>query len=299
MDGPHAPVKSIGLRLASLGYYNPCMMAVSQASEFIAIFCDGTKGLEPGVLQHDMMVHTWNRLLAKAQQELRESDGMPTAPVVAETLGGSSVTGDKLALAIEHLASVQTKHKKDGVLREQVDSDEEDFDLASFLSKDPPAPFPTKDIPGDWFASSYRLGRLNKHFVKAKAKASSQASHLLSDTGIEEWIPSWVGASLEPYRKTRLLKDWKQHLQVAKSPEHFLSTVASYWMSQAAVGIIPCSSVFVHMLLLLKMMCEHDLLYAIRYERRLQVTILLHIKTSGSKGPPALFQRLCGVMAVF
>ena len=57
----------------------------------------------------------------------------------------------------------------------------------------------------------------------------------------------------------------------------------TFWMSHSAVGIVKITTVFCHLMLVIKMISEHGLHYTVQYVRQLQQHILRHIKCTGSE----------------
>ena len=119
-------------------------------------------------------------------------------------------------------------------------------------------------------------------FQKAKGSKPGKASHFVTETTLENWIPSWLGASRTPPVKKSLLTQWKKGLQGGQGPVAFLASTMTLWLSHASLGIITFQDVFLHLLLFLRVISEKDLLYAVKYERHLQVHIMNHIKSSGA-----------------
>ena len=256
-----APVHKISSRLVSLGIFNPGML---ESPSLMADFMDATKGSEVDVLRNTLTAHVLNKM-----------SSWGTGGILGPPAPSSS---PELAKALDRLAQASSKDsRKTKVLRDEASSDEEDFDLPAFLAKDS-----AKDFPGDWFAALHRLGTASRFLKKGQKSRPKALSVFISDLPIEDWIPSWVGCTLAPSAKATLMRDWKSALRSGKQSEFFLATLSSFWMSHAAIGIIDLPTVHLHILLLLKMICEHDLPYAISYTRQLQVEISNHIKTSGT-----------------
>ena len=257
-----APVYKVSSRLVSLGFFNPGML---ESPSLMTDFMDAAKGSDADVLQHNLMSHILSKMSSWSTGVLSGSPSQSSTP--------------ELAKALDRLAQASSKDaRKTKVLRDEASSDEEDFDLPAFLTKDS-----AKDFPGDWFASLHRLGKASRFMRKGHNKARPKAqSVFISDLPIEDWIPSWVSSTLAPSAKASLIRDWKTALRNGKQSEFFLATLSSFWMSHAAIGIIDLPTVHFHVWLLLKMICERDLLYTISYTRQLQVEIGNHIKTSGT-----------------
>ena len=208
------PLRHIFHRIYSFEYLNPSMLAgVVDAQGFF----DKTRGKHPEVVDNPFSSHVLQRLVHLAQVQSvqaplalgHQSPQLPgpppnqQAPQFSEDFAASNRT---LAKALEHLSSSKRKRHK-GILNEEPDSEDDDFDLAAVLTKSS-----IPNLPPDWFASLRTLGRMDSLHQKAKTARPQRASHFVTDTTLENWIPSWLGASMTPAVKQSVIKQWKKDL---------------------------------------------------------------------------------------
>ena len=276
-------MKLIVKRIVSFDIFSPSMLSsVSDTSPFF----NKEQGLAPEVLDHPFARHIFTRLQTLAHQQA--SVGVPQIPQLPpprrherqrspSRRDEQDSSSKDLAKALEHLANAGKKRHK-GILQEEPDSEDEDFDLPKALEA-----CGMSDLPADWLPSLRRVGRMDKLFQKSLTSKSSRASTFVSDTALDEWIPSWLGATRTPTVKASLTKAWKKSLQDSHDSSAFLSSSMNLWLTHAVLGIINFKDVFLHLLLLLRLIAEKDILYAVKYERHLQVHIQNHIKSSGSR----------------
>ena len=126
------------------------------------------------------------------------------------------------------------------------------------------------------------LSKLDRHQSKASKGHPPGSPSFLSELPVDDWVPSWVGSSFDPSKKAQTIESWKNKLQGHQSVECFISCLTTFWLSHAAVGIVRMPTVFSFILLILKMISEHDLQYAMGYVRQLQQNMLTHVKMSES-----------------
>ena len=280
-DGAH-PLRQIVSRIISFDVFNPSMLAEGGDS---SAFFNAATGSHPEVINHPFCRHVFSRLHTLAHQQA--TIGVPHLPPAHEREPArrqrsperpheaKETSTAHLAKAIEHLAMSNKKRHK-GILVEEPDSEDEDFDLPRALQN-----AGMSDLPADWLPSLRKIGRMDKLFQKAQASKPNRASTFISDTALDDWIPSWLGATRTPSTRTSLIKAWKKSLQDSQESSAFLSSSMSLWLTHAVLNIITFKDVFLHLLLLLRLIAEKDILYAVKYERHLQICIINHIRSSG------------------
>ena len=175
----------------------------------------------------------------------------------------------ELVTALNDLVRTTQKigRKGDGVVRGKGESDEEDaFDLASSRRKSRLL----SAVEVDWFAESRRMLHLEKWVEKGKRSNPGGTSNIASVT-FETWVPSWLGVDKSPADRVKLRSEWTKG--AGTESVKMLSSVATFWLSHAAVGACAPESAMVHMLVLLRMLSERGLQFAVAYERRLAVYV--------------------------
>ena len=294
-DGPLFPMNKTIERLVSCHYINPGILASYSIQQVNNDFSDMSINVFPEVLQLPSVWHFLTRIHCQAVQENSQAHTVsghisapqgfpPQQPAQPNYLSIADSRSDALAKAITLMAESSKEKKKRqhqylAVTREELSDNEDDyFDLPSFVAKEN-----LQGLDSNWFVSVQRLGNLDRFQTKAAKGKPSTRPHFLSDLPIEDWIPAWVGTSLDPSCKASLIKSWKSSLRSNQSENTFLSCLTTFWLSHSAVGIVKITSVMSHLLLIIKMISEHDLQYAVQYVRQLQQFLLRHIKSAGTE----------------
>ena len=112
------------------------------------------------------------------------------------------------------------------------------------------------DLPAEWLPSVRKVSRRGKLLRRAQESKPSRASTFVSDTPLDDWIPSWLGATRTPSVKASLANAWKKALQDSQESSSFLSSSMSLWLTHAVLNIVTFKDVFLHLLMLLRMISE-------------------------------------------
>ena len=259
-------ITKVAQRLVSLGVTSPGRLLGFSADELATLFGQ-SHGLHQDISSDLMHSSLARRLLALAWQcnnahfatLQATSSSQPSSDLAVEQLRVNA----QLASALDRFAK-GNRLPKNPIVRdhESEDDDMEKFDLAFALQKASHA-----FIPTDWFPSSQLLSKLQKLMLKAQESRKHQNHPFVADTALESWVPMWVGHGESPAARDAMVKQWKKTEGLDTSK--FLSLVSNFWLAHAAVGVIQFPDVFAHLLLLIRMIAEHSLSYAIRYERDL------------------------------
>ena len=195
---------------------------------------------------------------------------------------------DALAKSLALLAKANTSKVKKSGPRDMdysdQSNDEEDFDLGHALKNQLDLRGGASRIPVSWFADPQRLAKLQRFASKLGLKRSFVAT-----SPIEDWAPGWVGHLKTSSERKSLLASRKSSFDRTSVPV-FLSNTLSFWLSHMAIGKVQMSSVLAHTCLLLRMVEEHSLLFAQKYESAL-LTLLVDLQKSGDL--TGLDDRLC------
>jgi hypothetical protein len=205
------------------------------------------------------------RLTGRSQPQADSASGTEVSKVMSQFMQEST-------RVFETLGRLKKRHRQ--VVRDQDSDDEgQNFDLSKALDK---THYPY--MPSNWFVSTKMLTSLDKLHRSACEKKPHCRHPFLGNTGLENWIPEWVGSDLGVSAKLSLVKQWKNGF--SRNPLQFLSTTWSFWASHAAVGIVSFEAVMLHIQLLLRMLIDQSNEYVVHYERRLIAEIEDRIRAS-------------------
>ena len=123
---------------------------------------------------------------------------------------------------------------------------------------------------------------------KELQKARARRSLVLLEKTYDHYPPLWVGSGELESQKLQMIKSRKDQLSRgpsgksdAKELARTLGNMAVFWLSHAAVGLVSIPSVLGHLLGIIRLVDEFDLLFASKYELHLQRKLQELIKTRG------------------
>ncbi len=260
------PVSAVIKLIVDAGFWSPAVVAGRPLADFTA----SLRRLESAIAAHGSF-----DFLVERVWRLSVSNG----PKI-DSIGPSAVVADPVHSLLKAIQGRGKANERNGVFRQAPADDEEvGFDLGSALRS-----LKVTQLPVHWFSELKRLGYMSKQLAKAvtvKGPLDKQTV-FLADTAFEDWIPPWVGVTLQPPQKTALLKLWRQ--KMGQDGGMALSCILNFWLSHAVVGVLSFHSVMAHMLLLVQMMVERGTSYTVSYSRALQLLILNEV-SAGTAGP--------------
>jgi hypothetical protein len=144
------------------------------------------------------------------------------------------------------------------------DFDEDiDFDLAAAITESTVTPEDMSALSAGHFADSRQLAALQAEALSARIRGM----HFVSRSGPESWHPGQLSAGA-PRARNALAAVLPQ--TSALSVASFLSSTSVFWLSHFAIKEVSLPAVMAHQLILLQIVEERGLSYAVSYEDRLR-----------------------------